>query len=56
MRLRRFPSRLGGWDDFLPHLPEVEIQPERLRVKSPVMDIELKIRPQSKKEYKNDNH
>ena len=33
MKLPRLPLRIGRWDDHLPHLPEVEVEPERLRVK-----------------------
>lgn len=50
MKIPRFPPKLGKWDDYLPHLPEVEVKPERVRIKSPAVDFELKI--QAKKESK----
>ena len=48
MKLPRLPLRIGRWDDYLPHLPQVEVEPERLRIKSPIVDFELKF--QTKKE------
>lgn len=50
MKLPRLPLRIGRWDDYLPHLPEVEVEPERLRVKSPIVDLELKVRTKKKPE------
>jgi len=44
MKIPRFPPKVGPWDECLPHLPEVDIQPDRVRVKSPWLDIEGQIK------------
>jgi hypothetical protein len=55
MKLHGFPPRIGKWDDFFPHLPEVELQPDRIRIKSPILDLELKIQLGAREKSGKDN-